>query len=112
MARVLVPCPNCRSVNVPSQDITLQFHQGALIEHAWSYRYRCPRCAQLITTPLRHHRHRTDLQSICGQVQIIGRPAELDEPRTGLAITADDVLDFHLDLRHDHAVAAELDRYR
>jgi hypothetical protein len=106
MARIKVPCPTCRTVDIRSAFVTLLRLEGSTTP--WAYRYRCPRCAQLVFTPITWAGPWNQLLAAGCKVHTIGRPDELDQRGDGPALTDDDAIDLHQALADDTALAAWL----
>ena len=97
MTSIKAECPRCGAVRLGPVDVTVR---TCAADGTGAYRFRCPLCdiaafhdaSPAICALLR--------QAGCAE-EIWHLPAELEERRTGPALTPDDLLDFHLSLKSD-----------
>lgn len=97
VATIRASCPTCGDVELTSDDVT------ALVcadRDESSYAFQCPECLGAIVKPA--DSRIIDLLVASGvRLNVWSMPAELDEPRHGLPITYDDLLEFHFELQQD-----------
>lgn len=97
MATIKATCPVCGDVRLRSRDLTVRVCAET---DEGSYTFACPRCRERVArdaTP----RILSLLVSAGVRTEVWHQPAELQEPRTGPPISADDLLDFHMILTRD-----------
>ena len=98
MTTVRAQCPACGDVKLTIGDLTVRV--GADDGTPSTYLFRCPRCAETVSRDA--SARIVDLLLSAGAQHELWRwPAELSEPRTGPALTPDDLLDLHVLLSRD-----------
>ena len=114
MTRIRATCPNCGEVDLRPRDVVLRLVRSPYgsVGDASSYRFACPTCddtvvkpadgriAQLLQTggvPTEETDESAELAGLAAHLQ----PSHPESPPPGPALTVDDLLDFHLALRHD-----------
>lgn len=105
MATIRASCENCGDVQLTTADVTVRM---CVSTDEGEYRFECPACADLV---VRHAEQRTiDLLLAAGvEFQTWALPAEMFEHHSGDPINHDDLIDFHVFLENDDAVAFELE---
>lgn len=97
MTTIRANCPHCGDVQLRAHDLTVRVSAGQ--EHG-SYTFTCPSCERAVAKDA--SKRIIDLLMSTGvDVQVFKAPAELFETHVGAAITADDILDFHILLQDD-----------
>jgi hypothetical protein len=95
---IRVRCPSCAEVRIDAQKLTIRVCTDT---KQWSYCFLCPVCGYAVA----QESDNGMLAEISGMgvtTVVWHLPGELSEPRpSGLPFTWDDLLDFHLLLRHD-----------
>ena len=104
MATIRASCATCGDVQLTTDDVTVRV---CVSNDEGEYRFDCPSCDSLV---VRHAEQRTiDLLLAAGvEMTTWSLPAELFEHRDGVAITHDDLIDFHALLSSDDALADAL----
>jgi len=92
--RIRATCPSCGEVELAPPDVELKVCTTA--EHSF-YAFVCPDCLEMVTKPADERVVRL-LVSGGVEAEFWEPPAELLEPRSGPALTWDDLLDLHLEL--------------
>jgi hypothetical protein len=88
-------CPVCGDVTLTPSDVTLTV---CVLPELSSYAFVCPTCSSVVRKPACDHT--VGLLTDGGvRVEVLHIPAEALEPHTGPALTADDLLDLHLQLQ-------------
>jgi endogenous inhibitor of DNA gyrase (YacG/DUF329 family) len=97
MTTIRANCPHCGDVQLRANDLTVRVASGS--EHG-SYTFTCPNCARAVAKDA--SKRIVDLLISTGVDVVVSKPpAELSEVHVGAAISADDILDFHLILQSD-----------
>lgn len=97
MATIRASCPTCGDVELTSRDVTVLV---CVTNNEGSYAFQCPRCRVAVSKNAEPKI--VDLLVSSGvRMNVWQLPAELDEPRTGDAISYDDLLEFHFELQQD-----------
>ncbi len=97
MTTIRANCPHCGDVQLRVHDLTVRVASG--IEHG-SYTFTCPSCSRAVAKDA--SKRIIDLLISTGvDVQVFKVPAELSEIKSGPAINADDILDFHIMLQDE-----------
>ena len=97
MTTIRAVCPRCGEVTLTSADMEVQVCAQT---QEGSYSFACPAC----TLPVHRDADRRVVQILVSgglKVRVWELPAELEEEKSGPAITWDDVLDFHMLLDDD-----------
>ena len=103
MTTIKASCPTCGEVELTSKDIALRVCNHAPLSY---YAFDCPKCHDEVRKPADDHIVSL-LMSGGVRPQMWEIPAEALEPKTGPALTYDDLLDFVLQLgRADYLAAA------
>jgi len=105
MATIRASCENCGDVQLTTADVTVRM---CVSTEEGEYRFECPACADLV---VRHAEQRTIDLLLAAGVDFVtwALPAEMFEHHSGDPITHDDLIDFHVFLENEEAVAYELD---
>lgn len=103
MTTIRASCPDCGDVELTVKDVSVRV---CAEDNQGSYTFRCPEC-RLAVAKAAEPRIVDLLVSSGVRMQVWHLPAELFEPRHGLPISHDDLLDFHLMLE-DGSWAARL----
>lgn len=94
MTTIKASCPGCGEVELTSADIRLMVCSHAALSY---YAFACPSCADEVRKPADDHV--VSLLMSGGVAPTVWEvPAEALEPKTGPALTYDDLLDFVLTL--------------
>lgn len=102
MATIKASCPYCGDVDLASTSLITRICSY----RPWSfYEFTCPRCAEAIRKPADDHLIAV-LTSGGVRSTYWHVPAEVVEWRGGPVLTADDLLDFHLELGRRDDLAA------
>lgn len=97
MTTIRAQCPTCGDVRLTAADLTVRV---CIDDDTGAYWFRCSECDAPVAKPASSHI--VDLLVSSGvRLEMWRRPAELREPRTGPALTHDDLLDFHVLLQRD-----------
>jgi hypothetical protein len=97
MATIRASCPDCGDVELTSADVTVRVCAD---DESATYSFRCPTCTMTVSKAA--EQRIIDLLLISGvTAQVWHLPAELDEPRSGPALSHDDLLTFHELLQDD-----------
>ena len=105
MSTVRTPCDTCGVVLVPAEDIVVSV---AAHNTSGFYEFDCPQCET-------HQRHKTTLDTVSLLLEhgcpmmADSVPAEVREPREGVPIGYDDLIDFHDFVWDTHRFNAALD---
>lgn len=93
MTTIRANCPSCGDVQLTAEDLTVRVCAD---DERGSYCFRCPECQAAVAKDA--SRRIVDLLVSSGvRMQVWRLPAELTEqPRLGVPLTPDDLLDFHL----------------
>jgi predicted RNA-binding Zn-ribbon protein involved in translation (DUF1610 family) len=102
MTTIKASCPACGEVELTSEDVTLRVCSHAPQSY---YTFVCPKCTEEVRKPADDHVVSL-LMSGGVRAEVWELPAEALEPRTGPALTYDDLLDFALQLGASDLVAA------
>lgn len=102
MTTIKASCPVCGEVELTPAELTLRVCNHPPLSY---YSFTCPGCREEIRKPADNHVI-TLLMSGGVRAQVWEVPAEVLEPRTGPALTYDDLLDFVLHLGQGDALAA------
>lgn len=96
MATIRASCETCGDVELTTADVKVRV---CINDNRGEYSFRCPQCSM---TVVKGAEPRTiDLLVASGvAMDTWSLPAELDEPKTGLPISHDELLEFH-DQLHD-----------
>src|SRR5688572_26406551 len=94
VATIRASCPTCGDVELTSRDVSVQV---CATNNQGSYAFRCPEC-QIAVSKMAEQRIIDLLVSSGVRLSVWSLPAELDEVRTGPAISYDDLLEFHREL--------------
>lgn len=97
MATIRASCPTCGDVELTTLDVQVRVcsttNEGA-------YLFCCPDCQMAVTKPAEPRI--VDLLVSSGvRLSVWQLPAELSEPRSGPAVTYDDLLEFHFELQQE-----------
>lgn len=105
MATIRASCDDCGDVELTTADVTVRVCTD---DEQGSYSFRCPSCSLVVVKPAEPRT--VDLLVASGVAYATwSLPAELLEPRgSGVAITHDELLDFHQALADDAQVNAAL----
>lgn len=97
MATVRASCSGCGDVELTTRDVQVQVCTAT---DECTYSFVCPGCRLIVNKPA--ERRVIDLLVSAG-VKVVNwdLPAELSEPRSGPAISYDDLLAFHFELTSD-----------
>jgi hypothetical protein len=108
VATIRASCPTCGDVELTSRDVTVQV---CATNNQGSYAFRCPAC-NVAVSKMAEQRIVDLLVSSGVRLSVWSLPAELDEVRSGPALTYDDLLELHQELQADDWFArlTELDR--
>jgi hypothetical protein len=91
MATIRATCVDCGDVELTTRDVRVRV---CIEDNTGSYTFRCPSCLMSVVKPAEPRI--VDLLVASGvEVSTWSLPAELFEPRSGLPISHDDLLDFH-----------------
>lgn len=91
MATIRASCPDCGDIELTARDVTVRV---CVEDNRGSYAFRCPDCRMAVTKPAEPRI--VDLLVSSGVALKVWRlPAELSEPRSGAAITHDDLIELH-----------------
>ncbi|MFN8015078.1 MAG: hypothetical protein U0R17_00525 [Acidimicrobiia bacterium] len=97
MTTIRANCPHCGDVQLRANDLTVRIVSGS---ENGSYTFICPSCERAVAKDA--SKRIIDLLVSTGvEVKIQKLPLELSETKTGPAINADDLLDFHIMLQDD-----------
>ena len=102
MTTIKASCPGCGEVELTSDDIRLRVCSHGALSY---YTFTCPACVQEVRKPADDHIVSL-LMSGGVEAEVWEVPAEALEPKSGSALTYDDLLDFLLQLTHDDMLAA------
>lgn len=102
MTTIKASCPTCSEVELTSADITLRVCNYAPLSY---YAFTCPTCREHVRKPADDHIVSL-LMSGGVRAQVWEVPAEALEPKSGPAISYDDLLDFVLQLGRADMLAA------
>jgi hypothetical protein len=103
MTTIKASCPTCGEVELTSADITLMVCSHAPLSY---YAFCCPNCLDEVRKPADDHVISL-LMSGGVKATVWEIPEEALEPKTGPAITYDDLLDLVLALDADDFLAAQ-----
>ncbi len=94
MTTIKASCPTCGEVELTPADVALMVCSHAPLSY---YAFCCPTCSEEVRKPADDH---VVSLLVSGGVpaQVWDVPAEVLEPRSGAALTYDDLLDFALHL--------------
>lgn len=91
MATIRASCPTCGDVELTTADVRVRV---CINDDRGEYSFRCPVCTMTVVKPAEPRT--IDLLVASGvEMDTWTLPAELSEPRSGLPISHDDLLDFH-----------------
>jgi len=100
----IVHCPICGDQQVPVRDITVRVL--AQFEH-FEYRFFCPSCQSIIPKPCSVKI--ADLLLVSGAPrEDWNLPLEMAEPKCGLPISADDILNFALEIEETDEIVSRM----
>jgi hypothetical protein len=102
MTTIKASCPGCGEVELTPDDVSLMVCSHAPLSY---YAFTCPGCAEEVRKPADDH---VVSLLVSGGVPatVWDVPAEVLEPRTGPALTYDDLLDLALHLADTDLLAA------
>jgi uncharacterized Zn finger protein len=108
VATIRASCPTCGDVELTSRDVTVQV---CATNNQGSYAFRCPAC-NIAVSKMAEQRIVDLLVSSGVRLSVWSLPAEMDEVRSGPALTYDDLLELHQELQSDDWFVrlTELDR--
>jgi len=109
MTTIKASCPTCGEVELTPADVSLMVCSHAPLSY---YAFCCPTCSEEVRKPADDH---VVSLLVSGGVPatVWDVPAEVLEPRTGPALTYDDLLDLALQLEaHDLLAPVAADRVR
>lgn len=96
MAMIRASCPTCGDVELTTNDVRVLLCSST---YESSYAFQCPTCRLAVTKPAEPRV--VDVLLASGiALTVWHMPAELEEVHTGTAISYDDLLEFHFQLRH------------
>lgn len=95
LSQIRVKCETCGEQGVDARDITVIRYQGGTLAQ---YRFRCPDCGQISMRNIEFARTINLLLKCPVSILHVDFPPELDERHDHPPITADDILDAHLEL--------------
>jgi len=98
MSNIKATCPACGEVSLAAEDIGLQIEPSS---QEGSYRFECPGCDLVVQRP-------ADARIIRLLISggVTPGPIPVPDPKSvHPAFTYDDLLDFHLELEDDRAIA-------
>lgn len=99
MPTIRATCTDCGDVELTTADVKVRV---CIEDSSGEYQFRCPSCRMSVVKPA--EARVVDLLVASGvELSTWSLPAELFEPRTGEALTHDDLLDFHHLLEGDCA---------
>jgi hypothetical protein len=102
MTTIKASCPRCGEVELTAADMSLMVCTSAPLSY---YAFRCPSCRDEVRKPADDHIISL-LMSGGVKASVWEVPQEALEPRSGAALTYDDLLDFALQLGdHDYLAA-------
>src|SRR4051812_39740715 len=91
VATIRASCPTCGDIELTTRDVTVQVCSS---NNQGSYSFRCPECRLVVSKPA--EARIVDLLVSSGvRLTVWHLPAELDEVKSGPAITYDDLLELH-----------------
>jgi predicted RNA-binding Zn-ribbon protein involved in translation (DUF1610 family) len=95
MATIRASCPACGDVELTTRDVRVLLCSTT---YESSYAFQCPKCRVAVSKPA--EARVVDVLLASGiSLSVWHMPAELDEAKSGPAITYDDLLEFHFQLR-------------
>lgn len=98
MTTIRANCPHCGDVQLRVSDLKVRV--ADISEHG-SYTFICPSCERAVAKDA-SKRIIDVLMSTGVDVQVVKAPLELSEIHSGPAISADDILDFHILLQNEN----------
>lgn len=101
MATIRASCPTCGDVELTTRDVRVLVCSTT---NEGSYAFRCPACRLQVAKPA-ESRIVDVLVSSGVRLSVWHLPAELEEPKSGPAITYDDLLEFHFELQQEDWLA-------
>lgn len=97
MATIRASCPTCGDVELTTGDVQVRV---CSTNNEGAYLFSCPDCRMAVTKPAEPRI--VDLLVSSGvRMSVWQLPAELNEPRNGLPISYDDLLEFHFELQRN-----------
>lgn len=104
MAMIRASCPTCGDVELTQRDVRVLLCSTT---NESSYAFQCPSCRVAVCKPA--EARVVDVLLASGiALSVWHMPAELDELKSGPAISYDDLLEFHFQLQGDRGVDALL----
>jgi len=105
VATIRATCPECGDIRLQSSQLIVRVCSD---DDSAAYRFRCPRCADQVSKPASGRI--VDLLVAAGvRMEVWQLPAEVRENHAdGPPFDLDDVLDFHLLLRQDGWLEAQI----
>lgn len=101
MAMVRASCPTCGDVELTTRDVRVLLCSST---YESSYAFQCPSCRLAVAKPAEPRV--VDVLLASGiALTVWHMPAELDEVHAGPAISYDDLLEFHFQLRNGATLA-------
>ena len=105
MAMIRASCPTCGDVELTTRDVRVLLCSST---YESSYAFQCPACRVAVAKPAEPRV--VDVLLASGiALTVWHMPAELDEVHAGPAISYDDLLEFHFQLRHAGTLEALVD---
>jgi hypothetical protein len=97
VATVRASCPTCGDVELTTREVQVQMCSAT---DDGTYSFLCPSCRLIVNKPAEQ---RVVELLVSAGVRVVSwdLPAELSEPKSGPAITYDDLLAFHFELDSD-----------
>ena len=102
MDRISVNCPNCDTITVYADQVTLFEHPNG---QRSCYMFECGFCGMRVYRSAEPHAILV-LKTSGAVVKMWDFPAELTEEHRGSVITSGEILDLHLELADDNELAA------
>lgn len=104
MAMIRASCPTCGDVELTTRDVRVLLCSTT---YESSYAFQCPSCRVAVAKPAEARVVDVLLGSGIA-LSVWHMPAELDEAKSGPAITYDDLLEFHFQLSGNPALESLL----